>query len=458
MKAGLHLSPRQTATVATVCLLLILAVQFYLVYDYFRTTRKALIRETDAIMEEVFRNDLNKRILTYKHLIGEDTVTTATPPPPPSESNSVGFDMRKPGQNPDNNVVKQLDCAMNSFVSKLVAMDIRELDLHTREILHNRQINSDYTVRLLEMPSGKISESSKKERFTLINISSQPLIINPENTQALQLVLINPLGIILKNMGVLLLLSLILSLICIWLFRYLQNILAKQKQLVTFKNDFLGTIAHELKRPVATLTTNLSSLSIPGIGDNPAIAGKLIDKSLHTTREMEGTIRMIISLGRAEEGVLSLFYTDVNLNDMVNNLRENFSQNSRKKTSIYIHGTDHAHRLRADEQLLQQCFANLIDNSIKYSDEEVDIHITLSTEENQHSISFQDNGWGIPADKLPVIFEKYSRAHPTEQKINSYGIGLNYVHTIIKKHGGSILVNSREKEGTTFIIHLPLNQ
>lgn len=458
MISGINISSRLTASIATLCLLLILSVQSYLVYDYFQTTRKALVRETDAIMEEVFRNDLNKRVLTYKHIIGEDTVTQNTAPPPKTATNTVGFDMRAPHVASSGNVVRQLDLIMNSFVSKIVAPDVQKLDLGTRDILNKRQINSTYLIRSIEMPSGRTLQNSKQETFSLFTISSQPLIINLDNSRAFQLVLINPLGIVMQRMGTMLVVSLVLSIICLGLIWYLQLILAQQKQLVAFKNDFLSTIAHELKRPVAALSANLDSLRMPEIAEEPTIARSIIDNSIAATSEMESTIRMIVSLARAEEGMLQLMLSTIQLEKMLEDLGRQFSLNCPKQLSLKINDNNEQHKIRGDEQLIRQCFANLIDNSIKYSSESVEIQIELTRDNEYERITISDNGWGIPTEKLQHIFDKYNRAHADVKNIHGYGIGLNYVKTIIEKHQGTIEIESKEKQGTTFILVLPVNR
>jgi len=104
---------------------------------------------------------------------------------------------------------------------------------------------------------------------------------------------------------------------------------------------------------------------------------------------------------------------------------------------------------------LNQCFANLIDNAIKYSGVDVEITITLSEIESFVQVAIQDNGFGIPEDKLPNIFEKYNRAHAAEMKINGFGIGLNYVKTIVEKHKGRIEVSSQVRKGSEFRVLLP---
>jgi two-component system phosphate regulon sensor histidine kinase PhoR len=111
--------------------------------------------------------------------------------------------------------------------------------------------------------------------------------------------------------------------------------------------------------------------------------------------------------------------------------------------------------VQGDRRLLTQCFANLIDNAIKYSNAEVQIAITIRRAGHYTAVGIKDNGFGIPADKLPGIFNKYNRAHTENKKINGYGIGLNYVKAIVEKHRGKVEVTSQEGAGSEFSVLLP---
>ena len=86
------INPKQIYYIAAICLLLILGAQSYLVYDYFQTTRDSLIRESDTILDEVFKKDLNARNKKFDHLIGTDTITII---PPPRKENTFKADISK---------------------------------------------------------------------------------------------------------------------------------------------------------------------------------------------------------------------------------------------------------------------------------------------------------------------------------------------------------------------------
>ena len=105
--------------------------------------------------------------------------------------------------------------------------------------------------------------------------------------------------------------------------------------------------------------------------------------------------------------------------------------------------------VEADKAHLANVLNNLIDNAIKYSDDRVEITITGNGEE----LSVKDNGIGIPSKSIPYLFNKFYRVpQGNRQDVRGYGIGLYYVRSILDKMGWSIVVKSKEGEGSLFTI------
>lgn len=445
--------PKQISYLAAICLLFILGSQAYLIYDYFRTTRADLARESDAILEESFKKDLEIR----RNLFHASEIVLSPGLTSPGIKDSVTkYDFSK-RTDYANNIIGLVDLAINIHISKKVPLNIQRYDSITNAILKSRGISTKFNVVLLNPTTGEILQQTRPGNISspVFQISSNCLTIDIINNKALQLVLINPFGLIFKRMGIMLLTSFIFSIICLLLFGYLQHILTRQKQLVTFKNDFLSTIAHELKRPVASLSFNLDCLSMPAFNEDKVKHDLLVKRSVNATTELENNISMIVALAKVEEGLLKLNKEPVDLSQLFADLKNRFMSYPVKNIEIHADFGQETPTVNADEQLLTQCFANLMDNSIKYSGKEVVIAIQVQRSGKWMVITIKDNGFGIPEEKLPVIFDKYTRLEPENTRINGFGIGLNYVKTIVEKHEGEVEVQSKPGEGTEFSILLP---
>lgn len=445
---------RQISYMVIICLLVILGAQFYMVHDYYQTTRSALARESDAMLDEIFKKDLNRRNKLFEHLIKTDTITVIAPAE--TTQNSFKADISK-SKEMKGNALGAFELAIHSIVSRSIPVSIHCIDSIAGIILSAHGIYTEYYLRINNPRSGKLVAQSKAIfSYSPFQISSRSLIYDYEKNESLQLVLINPFGILFKRMGLMLLTSFVFSVICLLAFGLLQRILSRQKQLVAFKNEFLSTIAHELKRPVASLSYNLDCMTLPGFRQNATKHDMLIARSVNATEEMNNTINMIVALAKVEEGLLQLHKEPVNLSQLFLDLKERFTNSQVKHIEIRTVFESGIDTIQADTRLLTQCFANLIDNSIKYSGKEVLIVINIRQTGKWIVISIKDNGFGIPEEKLPVIFDKYIRLETANTKINGFGIGLNYVKTIVENHKGKVEVQSKSGEGTEFNVLLPV--
>jgi signal transduction histidine kinase len=110
-----------------------------------------------------------------------------------------------------------------------------------------------------------------------------------------------------------------------------------------------------------------------------------------------------------------------------------------------------------DEARLERVVTNLIANAVKYSPDGGTVRVSLAHEEGSAVLAVQDQGIGIPAADVPRIFDRFFRARNATGRFAGSGIGLGSVLQIVQAHGGRIDVQSREGEGSTFVVRLPLH-
>ncbi|HVA11049.1 MAG TPA: HAMP domain-containing sensor histidine kinase, partial [Candidatus Dormibacteraeota bacterium] len=116
-------------------------------------------------------------------------------------------------------------------------------------------------------------------------------------------------------------------------------------------------------------------------------------------------------------------------------------------------------RVRGESQGLHRLITIVLDNAIKYSQPKSRIELSLSKKNRQAIIVIKDEGLGIPASDLPHIFERFYRSKNVSantKKTTGYGLGLPLAQEIVKRHGGSIIVHSKEHQGTSVHIKLPV--
>lgn len=431
-------------------ILLIILSQGYIVYENYNQTRIFLTRESNVILEEAFSNELNLRNSVYEHLRN-----TAQNIKLNNTTSTVSYDVNN-YKELRNNIPLFVKLVVNDGVSKLIPINLHNLDSITEQILESKKIYSKFIVHIIDNKTHRILNQSKESfHFSFFLISSTHLNIDLENKRSLQLVLINPFASIFKRMGTLLVSSFLLALFCSYGLWFLFQTLARQKKLMEVKNDFFGNTAHELKRPVAQLHLALDALARSSIYSNDTKRERYLAISKEATRDMSEKITMIMTLSMAEEGVFKLNYSEFNVLEEVQKLKDFFSMVAGKDVNIEMDAPPDDYSINADRDHLRQCMANLLDNAIKYSGSSVRITISLQKQKDALNMSFKDNGIGIAPEKIKLVFEKYTRLNTNTGTPSGFGIGLSYVKTVIEKHAGRIEVNSELGKGSEFLMVLP---
>lgn len=231
-------------------------------------------------------------------------------------------------------------------------------------------------------------------------------------------------------------------------FWYLLHIISRQKTIEELKDDFTNNMTHELKTPIAiAYAANDSLLQFPDPADEVRTR-KYLTAALEQLTKLTGLVENILAMSMERRRNLTMAKEKICLKTFLESIIEQQKIKIRKNCSISLVCDDSA-TVAADPTHLSNIISNLIDNSVKYSGDEVDIKIIA----DDRSIAVADNGLGIARKYLPEIFNKFYRVPSgNRQNQRGYGIGLFYVKSIVEKHGWSISVASEVGKGTTFTI------
>lgn len=154
---------------------------------------------------------------------------------------------------------------------------------------------------------------------------------------------------------------------------------------------------------------------------------------------------------------LRLNIKDINLQEMLETLQQKDHWSANKLFDIQIDFQSDDPMITGDRHFLLAVFQNFIDNALKYSGDQVTIHITCTEPDARHvQIKIEDNGFGISSKNLQHVFERYHRGdHQENKEIKGHGQGLHYARTVILAHGGTIDIESEEGKGTAILVNLP---
>lgn len=228
--------------------------------------------------------------------------------------------------------------------------------------------------------------------------------------------------------------------------------LEKLELLFTSQQRFLADVSHELRTPLTVIKGNVDLMRRMKQFDEESLAG--IDQEAGRLTRLVGGLLM---LAQAESGKLPLNLRPVELDMLVTEVFQEMHVLAGGKVHVHLSDIDQL-VVNGDRDRLKQVLINLVANAIQYTPQDGDVFISLSKVGDQARIICRDTGPGIPAEDLPHIFERFYRAEKsrTRSRTTGFGLGLSITKWIVEHHGGHIEVISKEGEGTTFAIWLPL--
>jgi signal transduction histidine kinase len=234
----------------------------------------------------------------------------------------------------------------------------------------------------------------------------------------------------------------------------------EREQAIQIRDLFFSVAAHELKTPLTSLIGQAELLQRRARRDT-SLAERYAQSVNVIVAQAFRLNRMIIALldiSRLQHGKLTLDNEQLNLQELVLQVVEEVRPTLMKHTIVYCADAE-VLNVYGDILRLEQVIQNLINNAVKYSPNGGTIYVSLEHQSDSLEIRVKDEGIGIAEKDLPYLFERFFRAHTNQYStIFGMGIGLYVVKEIIGLHGGSIEVESREGEGSTFIVRLPFVQ
>jgi PAS domain S-box-containing protein len=224
------------------------------------------------------------------------------------------------------------------------------------------------------------------------------------------------------------------------------------------KDEFLATLAHELRNPLAPIVSALTLIARP---DGAAEIPRLLPVISRQVNYMVRLVDDLLEISRITSGKVELRQKPIDLAIVLGNAIEASMEQIREKElelSVSITGTPLI--VYGDMVRLEQVFANLLNNAARYTGRGGHIWLTACQEDNKAIVSVKDNGIGILPGMLPRLFDMFAQERRngigTQEGL---GIGLNLVDRLVQMHGGSVEASSEGKDkGSEFMVRLPLSQ
>jgi signal transduction histidine kinase len=221
--------------------------------------------------------------------------------------------------------------------------------------------------------------------------------------------------------------------------------------------EFVADVSHELRTPIAALRT-FTELQREGDVDEPT-RREFLDRSRQQISRLEWLSTNLLDLSRIDAGIFPLEMRWGDLRDPLGAVVESQAEVAEERgVALTSEAPAKPLMARFDHERMLQLLSNLLGNALKFTPRGGEVQLRLSDGNGEAVIQVADSGPGIRADELPRIFERFYRGtNVGDARASGSGLGLAISRSIVEMHGGSIEIASREGEGATFTVRLPLD-
>jgi signal transduction histidine kinase len=228
------------------------------------------------------------------------------------------------------------------------------------------------------------------------------------------------------------------------------------RELERMRSDFVATTSHELRTPLAAIygairTVRRSDISLPD--DQREV---FLDMIEHEAEHLRTICDQLLTAGRLDAGDLSASLEPVDVVSLVRRVVATAEVGVARATVLRLAADHESLYALADEDMLRQVLANLVDNAVKYSPDGGEIQIRACASDRRIEIAVEDGGIGIPHDAQARIFEKFFRVDANLNRgVGGAGLGLYIARELTEQMDGRLTLRSVEGRGSIFEVELP---
>jgi two-component system phosphate regulon sensor histidine kinase PhoR len=316
-------------------------------------------------------------------------------------------------------------------------------------------LNRDVTIQEVDAEGRVLRQNN--DRNSAFSLITKPLSIRHDQSKGIRLSLNNPYPELARRLSPLFLTSAIIlgffAVIIIQLLRFINE----QEQVAELRNDFSYAMVHDMKSPLSSIIMGAHFLHSGKVDDKPQIKDKYFSIIEEESEHLLALVNKLLTISKLENKKLILNKWDINIEPIILDLIEKAKAKATKP--IEITTSLEVKNVLADEQYITEAIANLIDNAIKYSKDNISIEIKTIDTDKYVLLKVRDNGIGITREEQQVIFDKFGRAaiHEKNRKggVSGFGLGLNYVDQVMQAHGGKVTVSSEKDHYSEFTLYIP---
>lgn len=236
--------------------------------------------------------------------------------------------------------------------------------------------------------------------------------------------------------------------------------MTEERRLDKLREDFIANVSHELRTPISLLQ-GYSEAIVDDVAESPEDKNELAQIIWEESHRMGRLVHELLDIARMEAGQVQLNLEPIEMEPFAERIIKKFKQTADEHNITLTLSKNITNPLvTCDADQMEQVFTNLIDNAINHTETNSSVHVHISVDADTMHATIEDSGKGIPEEDLPFVFERFyktDKSRTRNGKKKGTGLGLSIAKNIINSHHGTISVQSKVNQGTTFSFKIPVN-
>ncbi|MBP5588973.1 MAG: HAMP domain-containing histidine kinase [Bacteroidales bacterium] len=346
---------------------------------------------------------------------------------------------------------------------KTMELDEREIEYALNRSFRYSGINTPFEFAVIkdgEVMGDKVRKAQKKDFLKsdyVVQLFADNIIRQDLN---LSVVFPEKRNYVLGSMTWAMIGSLLFSLIIFATFAFSLYYIITQKKMSEMKSDFINNMTHEFKTPIATISLAADTITNPKVINDELRIRQFISLIKKENSRMNKKVETILTMASLDKQEIDFKFDNVSLHNIIEKAVDSISilVNQRGGT-ITLHLDAENPFIYGDPEHLYNLVNNLLDNAIKYSQDEPEITVQTLNDKQNIILKVSDKGIGMSKNVQNKIFERfYRQTSGNVHNVKGFGLGLNYVRSIVDAHKGTISVESELGKGSCFTVSLPQNE
>jgi len=233
----------------------------------------------------------------------------------------------------------------------------------------------------------------------------------------------------------------------------LSDALDKERQLNEIKTRFVSMASHEFRTPLSTVLSSAALIAKYTAGDQQEQRNRHVEKIRSSVKHLNDLLEDFLSLGKLDEGKVQMFAVEFDAKETIPDITDEMTGLLKPGQEFILHHEGDG-KMFSDKKMLKNILVNLLTNAIKFSDEGKPIEVSSYADNKGLRISVKDQGIGIPEEDREHLFSSFFRGKNV-LNIQGTGLGLHIIKRYLTILNGTIQLESRLNEGTTFTIFIP---